>query len=154
MVLTMNEVKSKIGGVGDEEQAKAAHLFMKLAQAFELLGGIQQTPMCTEPAEAFKQYEEDASEGEYQIEQTARMIYFALTGKKPRPLEKEEQEKREEGYPIFMGAGDHSLAEMGAIFLCLSDAINKLMIQAMPTAPKAAASIYKSLTGVEPKFKT
>jgi len=149
----MSEVKSKIGGIGDEEYAKAACCFSALADAFTDLSGIQQIPMSLD-SEVLDQHEHEAGETEREIEGKARMIYLALTGKKPRALTAEDRKERHEGCPIFMGAGECSGAQMGAIYLLLAEAINKLMANAMSTAPIAAKSIYMSLTGVEPKFKT
>jgi hypothetical protein len=69
-------------GAGEHSLAQMGHLYSQLARAFDVLSGIQQPPMCTEPKEAFDQHSQDVKDGELELDYIAEEIFLALTGKK------------------------------------------------------------------------
>jgi hypothetical protein len=69
-------------GSGNFSLAEMGYLYSRLHDAFDILGGIQQVPHCTDSKEVWEQHEEDYADGAYEVEKIAKEIYLALTGKR------------------------------------------------------------------------
>lgn len=70
-------------GAGERTKEQVEYLHKRLEEALSILGGIQQGPDPTDPNSACEQHDHEVAEGEKEIEQIAREIYLALTGKSP-----------------------------------------------------------------------
>lgn len=71
-------------GSGDYSLAQMGYLYRRLGEAFTILGGIQQHPMCTEPAGSMEKHLQDEEDAEIELENIVKEICLALTGKKVR----------------------------------------------------------------------
>jgi hypothetical protein len=71
-------------GNGDRSLAECYRLHLKLDRAINTLGGIQQGG-CSES---------ERSQAEFEIDETAKTIYFALTGETPWLKETPKSKKR------------------------------------------------------------
>jgi hypothetical protein len=75
-------------GSGNFSLAEMGYLYSRLSDAFDILSGIQQSPMATDAKEVWEKYKKETSDGEYDIEKIAKEIYLALTGEKVIKTEK------------------------------------------------------------------
>lgn len=69
-------------GSGHGFAVEECSLVMRLKEAFNLVGGLQQVPPCTTPYDRWKEWENENADGWEEVRDLVRDIAMALLGEK------------------------------------------------------------------------